>query len=213
MYSRRSFIYKYDTSTLTPFVKQCNILNLAVLKVFYIQLYVESTFKYNPWLTNISRNIQARHRGLPIPHWTLSRQRKDIFNFFATCNSPLEQRTLIAGGRITVQLVSFVTRLDSTASLPTNNNVFSALVKSNLVKWRQGVQWYTQVWPDLAKFRYFGHFYAIGQIFNVVNGQILNKSSSHLVTLTSSLTAESADLCVKCDWALKGLCERWNRKE
>ena len=31
--------YKYKTSTLTPFVKPCNVL--------YIQLYVESTFKYN----------------------------------------------------------------------------------------------------------------------------------------------------------------------
>ena len=39
-----SFIYKYETSTLTPFVKPCNILNLATKNIFYIQLYVESAF-------------------------------------------------------------------------------------------------------------------------------------------------------------------------
>ena len=66
------------------------------------------------------------------------------------------------------------------------------------------------VWPDLAKFRHlskneetFGnilkvylvlgkvvnslwdHFYFLGQIFFVVNGQILKKQSGHLVTLPS----------------------------
>ena len=35
-----SFIYKYKTFTLTYFVKPRNILNLAILNVFYIQLYV-----------------------------------------------------------------------------------------------------------------------------------------------------------------------------
>ena len=44
LYSRMSFIYKYETSTLTPFVKPRNILNLAVQDVFYVQLYMESAF-------------------------------------------------------------------------------------------------------------------------------------------------------------------------
>ena len=39
-----SFIYKYETYTLTPFVKPPNILNLATQNKFYIKLYVESTF-------------------------------------------------------------------------------------------------------------------------------------------------------------------------
>ena len=30
LYTRKSFIYKYETSTLTPFVKPCNKLNLAL---------------------------------------------------------------------------------------------------------------------------------------------------------------------------------------
>ena len=51
MNSRTSFIYKYETSTLTPFEKQHNVLNLAVRNIFYIQLYVESAFTYNPGLT------------------------------------------------------------------------------------------------------------------------------------------------------------------
>ena len=38
------------------------------------------------------------------------------------------------GGSITVQLVSSFTSLDSTASLHTNNKIFSVLVKSSLVK-------------------------------------------------------------------------------
>ena len=42
-----SFIYKYKTYTLTPFVKPCKILNLAVKNIFYVQLYVESAFTYN----------------------------------------------------------------------------------------------------------------------------------------------------------------------
>ena len=42
-----SFIYRYETSTLTPFVKPHDILNLAVQNVFYIQLYVESAFMFN----------------------------------------------------------------------------------------------------------------------------------------------------------------------
>ena len=36
---------------LTPFVKPCNILNLAVCNIFYVQSYVESAFMYNPGLT------------------------------------------------------------------------------------------------------------------------------------------------------------------
>ena len=51
LYSRMSFIYRYNTSTLTPFVKPCIILNLALQNVFYVQLYMESTFTYNPGLT------------------------------------------------------------------------------------------------------------------------------------------------------------------
>ena len=43
-----SFIYKYKTSTLTPFVKPHDILKLAVQNVFYIKLDVESVFMYNP---------------------------------------------------------------------------------------------------------------------------------------------------------------------
>ena len=46
-----SFIYKYKTSTLTPFVKPCDILNLAIQNIFYTQLYVESAFTYNPGST------------------------------------------------------------------------------------------------------------------------------------------------------------------
>ena len=34
MYSIMSFIYKYETSTLTPFIKPRNILNLAVQNIF-----------------------------------------------------------------------------------------------------------------------------------------------------------------------------------
>ena len=34
LYSRMSFIYKYKTSTFTPFVKPCNMLNLAVWNIF-----------------------------------------------------------------------------------------------------------------------------------------------------------------------------------
>ena len=68
------------------------------------------------------------------------------------------------------------------------------------------------MWPDLAKFRHFGNkikvsgksvwivlvfgkfvnllwqiFNAFGQFFTVVDGQILNKKSSHLVTLLTLL--------------------------
>ena len=37
--SRSLFIYKQKTSTLTPFVKPCTMLNLAAQNVFYIQSY------------------------------------------------------------------------------------------------------------------------------------------------------------------------------
>ena len=59
-----SFIYKYKTSTLTPFVKPHNVLNLAVQKIFYVQLYMESAFMYNPGLT-------------PIEYWDF--ERKQLF--------------------------------------------------------------------------------------------------------------------------------------
>ena len=52
-----SFIYKYKTSTLTPFVKPHNVLNLAVQKIFYVQLYMESAFMYNPGLTQLNIGI------------------------------------------------------------------------------------------------------------------------------------------------------------
>ena len=51
MYSRTSFIYKYKRSTLTPFVKPHNVLNLAVQNIFYVQSFVESAFMYNPGST------------------------------------------------------------------------------------------------------------------------------------------------------------------
>ena len=47
-----SFIFKYETSTLTPFVKLCDVLNLAVQNIFYVQSYVECAFPYNPGSTN-----------------------------------------------------------------------------------------------------------------------------------------------------------------
>ena len=47
MYSRKSFIYKYKTSTLTPFVKPRNVLNLAIQNLFYVQSNVEYGFTYN----------------------------------------------------------------------------------------------------------------------------------------------------------------------
>ena len=64
-----SFIYKYKTSTLTPFVKPHDILNLAVQNVFYVQSYMESVFTYNPgwtktsllfsWAMNTAKNINS----------------------------------------------------------------------------------------------------------------------------------------------------------
>ena len=54
-----SFIYNNKKSTLTPFVKLCDILNLAVQNIFYVQSYVESAFTYNPgstrWTTTAAR--------------------------------------------------------------------------------------------------------------------------------------------------------------
>ena len=44
------------------------------------------------------------------------------------------QRTLTFGGRITALLASSFTNLDSTASLHTDNHIFSFLAKINLVK-------------------------------------------------------------------------------
>ena len=61
-----SFIYEYKTSTLTPFVKPHDILNLAVQNIFYVQSYVESAFTYNPGLTILNESIQAlEHQNLP----------------------------------------------------------------------------------------------------------------------------------------------------
>ena len=48
-----SFFCKYKTSTLTPFVKPHDILNLAVQNAFYIQTFVESAFMNNPGSTII----------------------------------------------------------------------------------------------------------------------------------------------------------------
>ena len=42
-----SFIYKNETSTLDPFVKPRDVLNLAVRNVFYVQSCMESAFTYN----------------------------------------------------------------------------------------------------------------------------------------------------------------------
>ena len=47
LYSRMSFIFMYETSTLTPFVKPCDILNLAVQNIFYINCM------WNPLLRTI----------------------------------------------------------------------------------------------------------------------------------------------------------------
>ena len=41
LYSRASFIYKFKTSTLTPFVKPRNLLNLAVRNIF-LHFYIQS---------------------------------------------------------------------------------------------------------------------------------------------------------------------------
>ena len=42
----KNVIYKYKTSTLTPFVKPCDVVNLAKQNVFYVQSCVESAFMY-----------------------------------------------------------------------------------------------------------------------------------------------------------------------
>ena len=54
-----SFIYQYETSTLTPFVKPCNILNLAIQNICYVQSFMESAFLYNPRSTNITSALAA----------------------------------------------------------------------------------------------------------------------------------------------------------
>ena len=54
MYSRTSFICKYKTSTLTQFLKPCDILNLVVQNVFYVQWYVESEFTQNSCTSEIN---------------------------------------------------------------------------------------------------------------------------------------------------------------
>ena len=61
---KTSFTFKYKICTLTPFVKPCNVLNIAVWNIFYVQLYMESAFMYNPGLT-------------PIEYWDF--ERKQLF--------------------------------------------------------------------------------------------------------------------------------------
>ena len=47
----RQIVLKYETFTLTTFVKKCDILNKAVRNEFDIHSYMESTFMYNLGLT------------------------------------------------------------------------------------------------------------------------------------------------------------------
>ena len=63
LYSRTAFIYNYNTSTLTPIVKPCNILNLAVQNILFKQSYMESTFMFNPGLTK----FLVLHSTFPLP--------------------------------------------------------------------------------------------------------------------------------------------------
>ena len=77
LYSRKSFIYKYKTFTLTPFVKPQDILNLTIQNIFYIQLYVESAFMNNPGST-----IFYKKMGQPRPLFCL-------FSSFQTNNTIL----------------------------------------------------------------------------------------------------------------------------
>ena len=53
---KMSFIYKYKTPTLTPFVKPRDVLNLTVQNIFYVQSYAESTFMYN--LVSTTRSLK-----------------------------------------------------------------------------------------------------------------------------------------------------------
>ena len=71
MYSRTSFIYKYKTSTLAPFVKPCNVHNLAVQNIFYLQMYVESDFQgwpNNLWWSNLCNIDHGLHQQQQ--HWS-----------------------------------------------------------------------------------------------------------------------------------------------
>ena len=66
-------MYKYETSTLTPFVKPRSILNLAIQNVFYIQSYVESAFMYNPGSTKTTSLFLPKTLIMIISsqnHWT-----------------------------------------------------------------------------------------------------------------------------------------------
>ena len=54
-----SFIYKHETSTLTPIVKLHDILNLAIQNIFYAQPYVESAFMYNPGSTHVLTQLHV----------------------------------------------------------------------------------------------------------------------------------------------------------
>ena len=55
-----SFIYKYKTSTLTPFVKPHDVLNLAEQIVFNVLLLLESAFTYNPGSANLYVTVRDR---------------------------------------------------------------------------------------------------------------------------------------------------------
>ena len=59
-----SFINKYETSTLTPFVKPHNVLNLAIQNVFYVPLYVESAFTYKLGSTKLFNQSAQRNLTL-----------------------------------------------------------------------------------------------------------------------------------------------------
>ena len=39
--------YEYKTSTHTPFVKPCNVLNLAIQNIFYVQSYNLGSTNFN----------------------------------------------------------------------------------------------------------------------------------------------------------------------
>lgn len=92
---KKSFIYKHEISTLTPFEKPSNGLNLAIRKVFYIQL---ST--YNPGYICNHQLTNEYHRakifylyldqkglgpgGVPAPSCTtLTSRRSNVNTFFA----------------------------------------------------------------------------------------------------------------------------------
>ena len=78
-----SFIYKYATYTLTPFLKPHAVLNLAEQNVFYVQLYMESAFTYNPGLTIIITLFSNAH------YWEQMFLVKCLWNVFLTILSAI----------------------------------------------------------------------------------------------------------------------------